>query len=99
MSEGPYKFYGLPGLIAKVRDTHNNYVFELISFEGHPEPSAISATSSAPLIKKAKFKQAKLNDDITFLDRMATYGNKFPEDMRTRYAEKLKRRNNPLELK
>jgi GLPGLI family protein len=106
VSEGPYKFYGLPGLIVKVRDTHNSYAFELLSFESRPRPFAIYDTSasifsispSAPLIKKAKFKQAKLNSDKTFLDRMASWGNYVSDNMRSNYAAKLKRRNNPLEL-
>lgn len=99
VSEGPYKFYGLPGLILRVRDMHNNYVFELLSFESSPKPFAISITSSAPLVSKAKFIQAKHNDDLTFLDRMAVAGNKFPEEMRRSHFERLKRQNNPLELK
>ena len=99
VSEGPYKFYGLPGLIVKVRDTHDDYVFELLSFENNPKLFAISATSSAPLITKAKFKQAKLNDELTLLDQMAASGNKIPESMQKSYFAKLKRRNNPLERK
>ena len=107
VSEGPYKFYGLPGLIVKVRDAHDNYVFELLSFESNPKPFVINATSgallsadpSAPLIEKVKFKQAKLNDELTFIDQMTSWGNKIPESMQKSYFEKLKRRNNPLELK
>ena len=99
VSEGPYKFHGLPGLIVKIRDTHDNYVFELLSFENNPKSFAISINSSAPLLKKSKFLQAKYNDDLTFLDRMASVGNQIPESMRNTYLAKLKRRNNPLELK
>ena len=107
VSEGPYKFYGLPGLIVKVRDTHDNYGFELLSFESNPKPFAISTSDldidethlPAIIIKKAKFKQAKLNADQTFLDRMASWGNYVSDNMRQDYAAKLKRRNNPLELK
>lgn len=32
ISDGPYKFYGLPGLIIKVNDIKNNYVFQLVRF-------------------------------------------------------------------
>lgn len=107
MSEGPYKFYGLPGLIVKVRDTHDNYVFELLSFESNPKPFTIavnsmaplSSSSSAPLITKKKFKQAKLNDEFTLLTQMASSGNIIPESMQKDYLAKLKRRNNPLEMK
>ncbi|GAA3964040.1 hypothetical protein GCM10022407_08390 [Hymenobacter antarcticus] len=107
VSEGPYKFYGLPGLIVKVRDTHSNYLFELLSFENNPKPFDISATSpvilgpsaSAPLIKKAKFKQAKHNDELTIFDRFAASGNIIPEGIQRDYFAKIKRQNNPLELK
>ena len=107
VSEGPYKFYGLPGLIVQVRDTHNNYVFTLLNLDSNPIPfdisansgTALSANFSAPIISKAKFKKAKLNDDLTFMDRMLASGNKIPEGMQKDYFEKLKRRNNPLELK
>lgn len=99
VSDGPYKFYGLPGLIVKVRDTHDNYVFELVSIHSDSNSLNISAISSAPLISKPKFQQAKLNDDLTFVDRMIGMGNQVPESMKQSYLAKLKRRNNPLELK
>lgn len=33
ISDGPYKFWGLPGLIIKIYDTENHYTFTLESFE------------------------------------------------------------------
>jgi len=33
ISEGPWKFYGLPGLITKLHDTKKHYSFELIGFQ------------------------------------------------------------------
>ena len=33
ISDGPYKFWGLPGLILKIYDTENHYTFTLDSFE------------------------------------------------------------------
>lgn len=33
ISDGPHKFWGLPGLIIKIADTENHYIFELESFE------------------------------------------------------------------
>lgn len=33
ISDGPHKFWGLPGLIIKIADTENHYTFELESFE------------------------------------------------------------------
>lgn len=107
VSEGPYKFYGLPGLILKVRDTHDHYVFELLSLDPNASPfdiaidsgAPLSTSLSAPTIEKAKFKKAKHNDDLTIFDRFASWGNKIPEGMQRDYFAKLKRQNNPLELK
>ena len=107
VSEGPYKFYGLPGLILKVRDTHGHYVFELLSLDPDAGPFDITTDSgaplsislSAPIVKKAKFKKAKHDDDLTIFDRFAASGNKIPEGMQRDYFAKLKRQNNPLELK
>ena len=107
VSEGPYKFYGLPGLIVQVHDTHNNYGFTLLNLDSNPIPfdimvnsgTALSANSSAAIIPKAKFEQAKINDELTFMDRMSANGNQIPESARANYMAKLKRRNNPLELK
>lgn len=33
ISDGPYKFWGLPGLIIQINDTEKHYNFKLISFE------------------------------------------------------------------
>jgi GLPGLI family protein len=38
LSEGPWKFYGLPGLITKLHDTGKHYSFELIGFQEIEEP-------------------------------------------------------------
>ena len=105
VSDGPYKFYGLPGLILQVRDTRDHYVFSLLCLDTNPAPfdaatdtgAPLSAKLSAGVVEKRKFLQAKLNDDLTFTDRMAASGNHVPEEMRKSYLEKLKRRNNPLE--
>jgi len=37
ISDGPHKFWGLPGLIIKIADTENHYTFELESFEKFTE--------------------------------------------------------------
>ncbi len=106
VSDGPYKFYGLPGLILQVRDTHDNWVFSLLCLDTNPQPfnaaidtgALLAAKSSAPVITKEKFQQAKLNDELTFVDRMMAHGNQVPESLRQNYMQSLKRRNNPLEL-
>lgn len=37
ISDGPYKFWGLPGLILKIYDSENHYTFTLESFEKYDE--------------------------------------------------------------
>lgn len=105
VSDGPYKFYGLPGLIMQVRDTQDHYVFSLLCLDTNPQPfnaaadsgAPLSSSSSAPVLAKAKFLRAKLNDELTFMDRMLASGNRIPESMQQEYFAELKRRNNPLE--
>lgn len=107
VSDGPYKFYGLPGLILKVRDTYDHYVFGLLSLDPNAgafdiatdSGAPLSSSQSATLIKKAKFRKAKHTDDLTIFDRFASWGNIIPEGMQKDYFAKLKRQNNPLELK
>jgi len=37
LNDGPYKFDGLPGLIVKISDKKNHYVFELIDIKDFPK--------------------------------------------------------------
>lgn len=41
ISEGPYKFAGLPGLILQIRDTNNQYVYNCIGIQKGNKPNAI----------------------------------------------------------
>ena len=42
ISEGPYKFYGLPGLIMKLQDNESHYSFEINEFKKTNEPIYIT---------------------------------------------------------
>jgi GLPGLI family protein len=44
LSNGPYKFQGLPGLILKIADTKNNYVYECKGIERLTEKVPIAIT-------------------------------------------------------
>lgn len=102
ISDGPYKFSGLPGLIIKINDTKNHYVFQLesISLKNsipiHYNDSGISHTT------RENFRKSLENFNKNYVDLVlarggSTYGD--PETARKRVAENNKRRNNPLELK
>jgi len=55
ISEGPWKFYGLPGLITKLYDTKKHYSFELIGFQEIKEPIDIKTPKDAQKIERKEF--------------------------------------------
>ena len=96
-NDGPYKFNGLPGLIVKVYDTNQHYVFELKSihrpgyklFIGFPELDYIEST------KKEYFKaKDNMRDNIITQAKSAGLNN----EVQQKVAKTMQRRNNPIEL-
>ena len=101
VSDGPYKFSGLPGLIVKVNDTGNNYTFELTSLSNSPKTNIIAVPSKlAMTTTKRSFFQAARAARESVIDRASQYGITFkePEAVRAQMREKLRRNNNPLEI-
>ncbi|NEM98355.1 GLPGLI family protein [Pontibacter burrus] len=99
VSDGPYKFNGLPGLIVKVNDTRNHYVFELSSLKKATSTESIAfpnkqliGTSKKEFAKGAKdFNEniaARLGDMVTLND----------PDALKRAEQNAKKKNNPIEL-
>ncbi|WP_250435350.1 GLPGLI family protein [Hanstruepera flava] len=102
VSDGPYKFSGLPGLIIELYDTQNHYHFELIGFEKlDPKPAF-----------KTNLKYYIHTDRKTFLETELRYRRdpfcyqKNPNltispEVHKKYiesfAEILEKENNPLE--
>jgi len=76
ISEGPWKFYGLPGLIVKLYDTKHQYEFELIGFESTNEKIDIQPLYTK---KTTGLFHSQLTN-LTKIDRMAflqaEYGEK-----------------------
>ena len=99
--EGPYKFYGLPGLIIKVNDTRNHYVFELMRLIKPRKSFIIDLPSKAVATTKQEFRKGKAAYEFTLPDRMAamTIGSANAEALRRKAQEQARRKNNPLELK
>jgi len=98
INDGPYKFNGLPGLILKISDTQNHYVFDFISIEKPTEKLMIDYIKK-DFIKttKQKFFRSKdyFREDI--INRVQEKGAS--SDAQQRAARNAKKRNNPLELK
>lgn len=103
--EGPYKFYGLPGLIVAVADTRGNYKFTLIKLANSPTPLLISPPHNAVKVSKMDFLTAKSTFKRSQLERLnAAEPSKMlpPEQlqrMRSQDQDRLRRENNPLERK
>ena len=54
ISDGPYKFNGLPGLIIKIGDTRGHYVFTLTSFERLSSPRPIELIPGTNEVKTTR---------------------------------------------
>ncbi len=97
-SDGPYKFNGLPGLIVKIADTRNHYVFELESLQKPQPPVMIDFVEKdfVELSKKQFFKaKDNFHNDIVNRAKDAGFNSKESEAIYRKYLS----RNNPIELK
>lgn len=104
--EGPYKFYGLPGLIVKLADAGANYTYELARLRQLPAPIPMKVPEeSAKSVSKAEFLAGKATDARAGFEQMLANGNirfKTPEEetaFRQKARERAKRPTNPIELK
>ncbi len=96
-NDGPYKFNGLPGLIVKVYDTRNHYVFEMTSIEKAQEGTLITMREKQYIeTTKLNFFKAEdaFRDDIVNRAREAGASS----DDQQLAARNMARRNNPIEL-
>jgi GLPGLI family protein len=100
LSEGPYKFYGLPGLIVSISDIRRQYSFELVK-SGTPSTTATITlpASKIPAASRLALRQGQQDYELGLLDRAAAMGNKVTEEEKKMRRDELKRENNPLELK
>lgn len=101
--EGPYKFYGLPGLIVKMEDTRGYYKFELISFKDISDKKKPMLLETE-LLKSKKatkkdFVSAQKNHIANLGQVLANSGFKLGQDAIKMVQDREKRKNNPIELK
>jgi GLPGLI family protein len=109
VSEGPYKFYGLPGLIVKVSDTRQHYVFELAKLTKPATERLITLPKKTPITTdRAAFRRAlaAYNADPAGYQAGADGGTIItstsgatPDQLRERAREIARKRNNALELR
>jgi len=103
ISDGPYKFNGLPGLIVQLYDTRNHYRFSLTSFvkvgKGRYvekckslQSNAFNTTRRRMIDKQLKF----IQNPFSFMPNITHTGG---AAQREELLQRLRRRNNPLELR
>lgn len=101
VSDGPYEFSGLPGLIVKIGDSKNAYSFELCNLAKSPVSVAnMSLPKGVIPTTREKFRKGVADYNASIIDRASQFGVSFSnlESVKQNWKEKLSRRNNPLEL-
>jgi GLPGLI family protein len=97
---GPYKFGGLPGLILKVHDSRNHYVFTLEKTTAFESPGAIEVSDTRRLhTSRERFWQAwqRFQEDAVNITREFII-DPAPGTEQT-IERNMRRRNNPIELR
>ncbi len=99
ISDGPYKFNGLPGLIVSVADSKGHYVFNVISIESPKYERYIEMSTGIRYIDTDKkgFIRAYNHFKMDILERAKSVQLNNPEVL-MRIADNVKRNNNPIEL-
>lgn len=103
LTEGPHKFYGLPGIIVYLHDSKGHYKYELTAFEKLAEP-LVFQLNLKDYLKVSKVKLKKESDSY-FLFPNAYLNNpnvKMSPKVRNTYKkvfkERFEQRNNPIEF-
>ena len=100
VSDGPYKFSGLPGLIIQLYDLKKDYIFNLssIKYKAYDvkEPYARSKQ-----ISKSDFVKSYNNFRNNAIDILAAKGKNYGNsvEIKKRYNAMIEKENNPIELK
>ncbi|HKL34883.1 MAG TPA: GLPGLI family protein [Salegentibacter sp.] len=109
ISDGPYKFNGLPGLILEIMDAKNHYHYKLASFEKINSDKVVLKTSNFLKSDKEevleRVNEYKLNP-FAVLERNNTaernvtinFKDGQKEKLLREKKEKLAKKNNPIEL-
>ncbi|SDY09964.1 GLPGLI family protein [Hymenobacter psychrophilus] len=101
ISDGPYKFMGLPGLIIEIYDTDDDYHFLLNELKKVTYQEVIKVPLNAIKTNQVAFNEANSAYYLQGVIKVANNGNP-PEVARQlieNYKKKQLKKNNPIELK
>lgn len=100
ISDGPYKFNGLPGLIVKIYDLNKHYVFELIAKkDANQVYSNLKPKRNLFFTTKSVFFEKLEDYKNNIFERLEQSGFTVDDEYKSGLRQKLKKRNNPIELK
>jgi GLPGLI family protein len=106
ITDGPYKFSGLPGLILEVADGEKDYSFTLVNFKVlEPSAEIIFSSGDHMTVTKEEFNDIKDNYDQNPFAALERSGIKIhftpaqEKKAKRDIKEKLEKNNNPLELR
>lgn len=103
ISEGPYKFNGLPGLILEIADTDKHWNFEFFGLEklspkiSYKTNLRIYAETERNKLS-ALWKQYK-SDPMTYAGQAAVMDQEVHKEYKRIFTQKEEKKNNPIELK
>ncbi|WP_310990955.1 GLPGLI family protein [Aequorivita marina] len=98
ISDGPYKFKGLPGLILEIQDSRKQYVFEFLTLEKSDDKFTFDR-NNIPETTKEEFYKGLNNFKRDIINQMDQRGFTFDEDNATKVKESVRRtRNNEMEI-
>ena len=97
VSDGPYKFQGLPGLILKITDTKNNFLFTAIAIEKNKYVNTNSKMGKIIPTTKEKYADLKKSSVTNFVQFINSTSDVMVSPVNT--SEKPKEKPyNPIEL-
>jgi GLPGLI family protein len=97
INDGPYKFYGLPGLIIRLYDEKEHYVFEMTKLERYKNGVNIEYEDRGwMLTTRTDFLKAQKNFKLDIINRAKDAGADAVSQQRA--YRNLMKRNNPIEL-
>ncbi|MCH7409866.1 GLPGLI family protein [Belliella sp. DSM 111904] len=99
ISDGPYVFGNLPGLILKINDTKGHYNFEMIRIEKKIESLSHNIKRKPIKTTRSKFFEMQYDFNTNVVGKMASGGVTLTDANQARDVQKrFDRKNNPLEL-